>query len=670
MKGDQLKSSWADANQKALMAELALIWNALHRGTQDDRAENGGKEQRETDTAFMLKESLREACGVLDGPTTMDRLTELFGLSRFERAILLLCAGIELDGSFARICADFQEDRNRPHPTFSLALSILPEPHWSALSPGAPLRHWRLIEPAGATPLTTAPLRIDERILHYLTGVNSLDERLVGYLEAVPQEEPFTDSARGISLQLARAWAGSGGATLPVLQLCGGPLRSMRNVASAAATLTGCTLYTMPVERLPGSSVELEMLQRIWHREAVLSNAVLLLECPQRSGAENRHDLPVKSWVERNRSPLLVATPEPISGWSCPSLRFDITKPTTVEQRALWKHCLGEAAVKLNSQVERLVSQFDLEAPAISEAAARGLLQLQADGKPVEKTTLKGVLWDTCRNASRQRLDELALRIESQVKWDDLVVPERIRDALREIAVHVSRRSRVYDEWGFAAKSKRGLGITAMFSGASGTGKTLAAEVLANELELDLYRIDLSQTVSKYIGETEKNLARVFNAAEESGAVLLFDEADALFGRRSEVKDSHDRYANIEVSYLLQRMEAYRGLAILTTNMKDALDPAFLRRIRFIVQFPFPDDKLRKEIWTRAFPGKTPTRDLDLQRLSRLNLAGGNIRNLAMNAAFLAADKDEPVQMQHLVRAARFEFAKLEKPFSESDLVG
>ena len=229
------------------------------------------------------------------------------------------------------------------------------------------------------------------------------------------------------------------------------------------------------------------------------------------------------------------------------------------------------------------------------------------------------------------------------------------------------RRATVYEDWGFAAQSARGLGISALFSGPSGTGKTMAAEVLARELRLDLYRVDLSATVSKYIGETEKNLRRIFDAAEEGGVILLFDEADALFGKRSEVKDSHDRYANIEVGYLLQRMEAYRGLAILTTNLKGSLDSAFLRRIRFVVQFPFPDVIQRTEIWRRVFPARTPASGLDERQLARLNVGGGNIRNIALGAAFLAAEADEPVRMPHLLRAAQVEYAKLEKPLTEAE---
>ena len=297
----------------------------------------------------------------------------------------------------------------------------------------------------------------------------------------------------------------------------------------------------------------------------------------------------------------------------------------------LWRQTLGAEAASLNGRVESLVAQFSLTAPAIRSAAAEATSQYSKDGSQEQEAALGDRLWETCRLHARPQLDGLAQRISSQVGWDDLVLPQSQLQTLFDIVVQVRQRARVYDEWGFAAKSERGLGISALFSGASGTGKTMAAEVMANELRLDLYRIDLSQVVSKYIGETEKNLRRVFDAAEDGGAILLFDEADALFGKRSEVKDSHDRYANIEVSYLLQRMESYRGLAILTTNMKSALDTAFLRRIRFIVHFPVPDAAQRAEIWRRIFPADTPTgRAWMLTRLARLNVAGGNIRNIAL----------------------------------------
>ena len=228
----------------------------------------------------------------------------------------------------------------------------------------------------------------------------------------------------------------------------------------------------------------------------------------------------------------------------------------------------------------------------------------------------------------------------------------------------------VYESWGFAGKGRRGLGISALFAGASGTGKTLAAEVLAKELRLDLYRIELSAVVSKYIGESEKNLKQVFDAAEEGGVLLLFDECDALFGKRSEAKDSHDRYANIEVSYLLQRMESFQGLAVLTTNFKSAMDKAFQRRLRFTVDFPFPGVSEREAIWQRAFPPQTPTSGLNIKRLAQLNMTGGNIRNIALNAAFLAAEQSLPIQMKHLLLATRQEAIKTERPLSENEIRG
>jgi SpoVK/Ycf46/Vps4 family AAA+-type ATPase len=338
---------------------------------------------------------------------------------------------------------------------------------------------------------------------------------------------------------------------------------------------------------------------------------------------------------------------------------LEVEKPTRDEQRRVWQTLLGEATAPVNGHLGALVSQFNFTVPAIRASVQEAL------GSGAEGEALARALWDAGRAQARPRLEDLAQRIVSRSTWDDLVLPEAERAMLREIAAHVAHRTTVYETWGFHALGTRGLGISALFAGASGTGKTMAAEVLADVLRLDLYRIDLSGVVSKYIGETEKNLRRVFDAAEDGGAILFFDEADALFGKRSEVKDSHDRYANIEINYLLQRMESYQGLAVLATNMKGALDPAFLRRIRFVVNFPFPDATQRAELWRRMFPPPTPTEGLDVVTLARLSIAGGNIRNIALNAAFLAAQAAEPVRMPHILRAVRSEYAKLERPLSE-----
>jgi SpoVK/Ycf46/Vps4 family AAA+-type ATPase len=279
---------------------------------------------------------------------------------------------------------------------------------------------------------------------------------------------------------------------------------------------------------------------------------------------------------------------------------------------------------------------------------------------------METVLWDACLVRTRPRLDTLAERIDPKATWEDIVLRADLRTLLHQIANQVQQRGKVYEAWGFRERMNRGLGLVTLFAGESGTGKTMAAEVLANELRLNLYRIDLSAVVSKYIGETEKNLRHLFDAAEDGGAILFFDEADALFGKRSQVKDSHDRYANIETNYLLQRMEAYQGLAILATNMKSGLDDAFTRRLRFILTFPIPEREDRQRIWQKIFPPETPLDTLDYKRLASFNLAGGSIYNAALNAAFLAAQDDTPVGMPHLLSAIRTEFLKSDRLIDES----
>ena len=258
------------------------------------------------------------------------------------------------------------------------------------------------------------------------------------------------------------------------------------------------------------------------------------------------------------------------------------------------------------------------------------------------------------------RLDTLADRLVPRYTWNDMVLPDHVVQDLRAAAAQVRHQTRVYGDYGFARKYPRGRGISMLLSGPSGTGKTMAAEVIANDLGLDLYRIDLSRVVWKYIGETEKNLRAVFDAVEAGGAVLLFDEADALFGKRSGVKDGHDRYANIEVSYLLQRMEDYAGLAILAANTKSHLDTAFLRRLRYVVDVPFPDATARRLIWQKAIPAEMPCANLDFDALSQHDIAGGNIAVIVLNAAFLAAQDGRPLDMGHLAQATRAEHRKLE----------
>jgi SpoVK/Ycf46/Vps4 family AAA+-type ATPase len=402
---------------------------------------------------------------------------------------------------------------------------------------------------------------------------------------------------------------------------------------------------------LPHASRERETLLRLVEREAALGARAVYVELDDTDSAEVTRA--AIAFSESLQCLLFVGSREPLRLRRRAAFKLEVANPTTNEQLALWRDSLGPLAEELDGHLERVTSQFSLGQLGIYAAS------LSLTNRDAAASDLGEVLWDACRMQARPRLEELAQRLDPNTTWEDLVLPEQQLAILRELALHGRHRAQVYERWGFAGKCSRGNGTSALFSGVSGTGKTMAAEVLARELKLDLYRIDLSQVVSKYIGETEKNLRRVFDAAESGGVLLLFDEADALFGKRSEVKDSHDRYANIEIGYLLQRMEQYRGLAILTTNMKESLDQAFLRRIRFVVQFPFPDVTQRVEIWRKVFPRATPTDGLDAKKLALLHVTGGNIRNIALNAAFLASEERVPVRMHHLLAAARSECAKL-----------
>ncbi len=648
---------WRSANGRYLLARLAIVREALKRHAQ---AVHGVGFDGITPEATLAQE-LAESRRALPAPASLDRLANVFDLSEFEQDVLLLSAGGELDSTFALACGTALGQKRASSPNFGLALTMLRDPNWSALTPVAPLRHWRLLEVSADNTLNEGAIRIDERILHYLQGVSYLDARLRDCVELVEPPAEMPASHRKIARELAACLVSSQNTdTAPVIQLCGNETAGKRAVAAAGCEALDVQLHLMRSSDLPPSSAERAALRRLWHREALLSNSALLIEYD-----EHANEAAFLSFIERMPGMVLVASREPLP-FDRSTIRLDVNKPTAGEQRALWEAALGTRAQHLNGDLAAITSQFDLNASEIHAASAQALANLN----PLANERLETNLYSACRTQTRRRIRELAQHIEPAASWLDLVLPEQQLQTLRDMVSQIRHRTKVYEEWGFASKGPRGLGIGALFAGASGTGKTLAAEVIAGELQLDLYRIDLSQVVSKYIGETEKNLRSVFDAAQGSGAVLLFDEADALFGKRSDVKDSHDRYANIEVSYLLQRMEAYRGLAILTTNMQGLIDAAFLRRLRFIVKFPFPDAAQRTDIWRRVLPADLPAENLQPEKLAQLNVSGGSIRNIALHASFFAAASDGPLRMAHLLRAAYVECAKLDKGIASQETHG
>jgi hypothetical protein len=600
--------------------------------------------------------------GTDERPPALIQLDDRLGLSEFERHTLLLCAAMELDTGMGTLCANAQGTASRAFPTFALALALFDDPSWDMLSPERPLRYWRLIEinQPGAQPLITSALKADERIVNYIKGLNYLDDRLAPLVTSLAHDPAPLPPSQAQAAEMLSNWLRPGEARrrLRAIQLTGSDPESKVSVATSAAASLGLMLYRVAVEALPAQIADQETFARLWQRERALLPIALYVDASQSDRTASTL-AQVQRLFARNTNPVLLDVREPWPELGGDSMSLAISKPTAAEQQATWMAALGTTDTAIAG---RLAGQFNISAASIRTIAADAHAHAADSGRPLDE-----VVWNTCGSRVRPALDQLAQPLEPKATWDDLQLPRTEKALLRQIVEQVTARATVYDDWGFRERMSRGLGISVLFAGESGTGKTMAAEVMASELNLALYRIDLAAVVSKYIGETEKNLRKVFDKAEDGGAILFFDEADALFGKRSEVTDSHDRYANIEINYLLQRIEAYRGLAILATNMKSALDDAFLRRLRFVVDFPSPRSAERQAIWENIFPAKTPLAVIDFQRLAKLNLTGGSIDNIALNAAFLAAQTGSPVTMAIILEAARTEFRKLAKPMNEAE---
>ncbi|MEK1888239.1 MAG: ATP-binding protein [Phyllobacterium sp.] len=623
--------AWDELNREWLIAAIARLRERIEAGN--------GRAEHPTDCIVATA-----ANGFLPALTG---LAAAFGLSPFERELLLLMAGLELDQRLRETFARFTGDA-AARATFGSALALLVSPHWDALSPQAPLRHWHMVAPELASVLMLAPLRLDERVLHFVAGIPASDVILAGLV--THHGDGHTEPG---NLPLARRIA-TAIAKRAIIVLDGGADAERRDQVLAAVTTYGMGTLWIDAGDLPGDPEMITVLARHLDREVVLGKAVPILNVTDAS-ARSAKALASRMtagtiWLGENAPEL-----DALAGGRV-VLRFELPATGATSTRAaLLARCCDTCGrdAATEAELERAAQHFRLGRSAIDSV-------VEAVGA-AEPSARADAVWPAARAAARGGLDGLAQRILTRASFDDIVLPSGQTAMLRNIARQLRHRERVYRDWRFGEKYQLGQGLVALFAGESGTGKTLAAEAIANEAGLDLYRVDLATLVSKYIGETEKNLKRLFDVADSSGAVLLFDEADALFGKRSEVKDSHDRYANIEVAYLLQRVEAYRGLAVLTTNMKSALDRAFLRRIRFVVNFPVPYAAAREQIWRRQFPPAAPLGKIDFKALARLNICGGNIRSIAVSAAFKAADAGRAIDQALLMAAAHEEFAKLER---------
>ena len=702
----------SDAQADALLARpFGTSWGhtvALEPGETEAFAEAQARAARQ---ARALAETARCQGKVV----RLEHLATAFGLERFEIDTLLICLAPTLDLRYERLYGYLQDDVTRKRPSVNLVLDLLCErgpstssgrgpdrlTMWSHFADDAPLFKYQLLERMpesgpGKPPLLSQTLSVDEAIVAWLLGRYQPHADLGSYATLSHPQENEADAllaaeATGCEAlsPMASRW--------PIIVFHGPDQASQEATARLLAAQEGRPLLTVNLTAVTEAELPPLRALRLALRDARLTSALPYLtgwDACLVDGAP-----PAGLLAELCAYPDL-AIVAGRAAWQPKGLYryrellwLEFPIPAYPQRCALWTHFLriGESASQRISEsangristdrdvldlsleqgrewdVTGLAGQFQLTAGQIRDAVASAKDLAAQRGGPLQSQDL----FAAARTHSNPRLAGLARKIVPRYGWQDIVLPGDQLALLREIVATVRGRPQVLEEWGVGKKLASSKGVTVLFSGPPGTGKTMAAEIIAAELGLDLYKIDLSTVVSKYIGETEKNLERIFNEAQTSNAILFFDEADALFGKRSEVRDSHDRYANIEISYLLQRMEAYDGVAILATNLRANLDEAFTRRLQFAVDFPFPDEADRLRIWQTLFPPDVPRdAELDFDLLARrFKLAGGNIRNILVSAAYLAASDRQCVTMEHLLHGTRRELQKMGRLIGEEDLV-
>jgi ATPase family associated with various cellular activities (AAA) len=621
----------------------------------------------------------------IDNKTPLGRLNEDLQLSPTEYLLLLICLGVELRPTFSELCALISGSKEPSSlPTIALVNKLLAShsesdsdkvktPSENILDLDQPIFQWQLVTIDLIFPQASAPMRITPWASQFLQGFYYRNPQFSGSLQPkwLNLEPTFTpDIYQNLSNTLLAIWSEFN--SPPVTQLIGKDSYAQKMVVAKLCEAYYSTPYLIDARDLSLPPEHISDWITQWRREALIRGYTLLIDCgdPSTLPEGPRQVISELLKTDLERTPLILIGSERFPG-TVNAITQDMPTLMPDDQKKLWIHHLRELATPLNGQIGALVSQFNLNAEAIESIATQACTQVKAaKDNALNLQAVTGLLWQACRVQSRSSLDGLVERIEPKTTWKDLILPPDSTLILEQIIATIDQRARVYDEWRMGGNTRRGMGITSLFHGPSGTGKTTAAEIIAHDLQLDLYRVDLSQVSSKYIGETEKNLSKVFDAAESSGAVLLFDEADSIIGKRSEVKDARDRYANQEVGYLLQRMEQYSGLAILTTNLPNSLDSAFMRRIRFSVRFEYPTPAQRAQIWQNCFPETAPTANLSFPRLSQLDVSGASIRNIAMGSAFIAAKAQEPIQMKHILQAAQAELQKLGRSLTDQEIRG
>lgn len=641
---------WIAANQRFLSGFVDFARQRIQQAYQDKAEPGESVSQIDIDGETKLWE-LKQA---IPGIAPIDYLGQLYQLSEFEQQILLLAVAPELDSQLL-----YPNGNDKPIViNFSLALAILPHPEWHSILANGNLRRNGLLELGEHKELTQSRLHVPETIVHFIVGFADEDQELKAFSEEVVSTQQVIDEKNeALCQQMAQIWDDAEVSEPCLLTLVGGHGELKQEIAAFLAKFLQRRLLVLPVHFLPSDMQKLKDFASKWRREIKLHNYLLFLDCETDSFVDPAQQIAADHFMNLLDCSLLCSSQDRRKKSLKQQYTFEVSHPTPSDQQIYWEYCLKEQVSE--DDIKQLVAHFSMS-----------FVQIEKIVSAWQALEPRPSIWSLCKGFSRQQTFNLAQRIEPSRHAEQIVLPKLQSELLEDLVSHIRYQNVVYEEWGFQQNASRGKGLTALFYGASGTGKTTAAEYLAYKLDLDLYRIDLSNIVSKYVGETEKNLNQIFDAAEKSGAILLFDEADALFSKRTQVSGSNDKFANAQVSYLLQRLEAYKGLAILTSNLKDAFDQAFIRRIRFVIQFPFPEKAERAKIWQNLLPDGAPVEDVDVQKLALLSVSGGEIKNISLNACIDAAAKKQPLSMRHYLKATKNEFLKQDKSLPVQEVRG
>jgi ATPase family associated with various cellular activities (AAA) len=672
-----------DPNLAYLDAELRLLSLQLEELTPADDARKkhipSNEVQDEKAQLESFLQGVRDAASEQRWRPRSVRVAEAFLLNEFERKLLLLAASADLDETFCARIARAQGSRTA-WPCVGLAWRMFCGSltdcldSRDSLREDSPLFRFRLLEKIGTdSPLPEQMVRADRRIVDFLAGRAMPDGRIARYVrQFAPSqaEEPLRSCAPELAVRLAariRALLGDGAAPRPqlVVNLCG-PADSELELFAADT----CRCAGLPLLAANAGDISADNLP-LFARESIL-----LSSCMYLGGVDPKNfNEGERRWNFADCAPIVFLGSEAAlrSGTQTEGgiwLPVEVPRPDVEMRENTWRSSLTELGIEPNGHLDTLADNFEFGTSEIHRAVREAANLAWLDGQPLQSRHLAAA----CKHEAHRQMNELAQQLKSPVAWEELLLPDTAIAKLRELCAQVRCQHIVMGRYGFAGRLTRGRGITALFAGASGTGKTMAAEVIAGEIQRDLYRVDLARVVSKYVGETEKNLRQIFAEAECARCVLLFDEADALFGRRTEVRDSHDRYANIEVSYLLQLMEETEfSVILLATNRRDAIDEAFLRRFRFVVDFPLPAADMRRKLWEKSFPPQVKLSGVRFDVLAdRLPLSAASIKNIALAASYLAANNGGIVGAKEIAHATKRELERMGRPapFSDADLSG